>query len=144
MWPCLFVPGGSSRLLLFPTARWLSTCPIELHQSPRSLGSWPGVVPELGVRAQPRFSLSTRGSLVDRAPLPLVPSLGPGCTHPHPLSRAGTVISYYEFNEAKARIPFTYYHNGVIPPNLPRPRNIEPVFRCIPRRVDARGRAEYE
>ena len=54
------------------------------------------------------------------------------------------MISYYEFNEAKARIPLNYYHNGVIPPNLPRPRNIEPVFRCIPRRVDARGRAEYE
>ena len=80
VWPCLFVPRDSSHVLLFRTAKWLSTCPVELHQSPRSLGSWPGVVPELGFRAQPKFSLSARGSMADRALLTLFPSLGPGFT----------------------------------------------------------------
>ena len=80
VWPCLFVPGDSPRVLPFRTAKWLSACPVELHQSPRSLGSWPGVVPELGFRAQPKFSLSARGSVADRAPLTLFPSLGPGFT----------------------------------------------------------------
>ena len=62
-------PTHVSRSQFYSLVRWLSACAIELLQSLRSLGSWPGVVPVVGFRAQPRVSLSTRGSLADRTPL---------------------------------------------------------------------------
>ena len=82
---CLLVHYLVSLVAPWFPARWLSACPIGLHQSPRSLGSWPGVVPEVGVRARPRFRLSTRGSLVDSSSPQAVPLTWTGRYSPSPV-----------------------------------------------------------